>query len=185
MTLLVLGLLLFIGMHLLPSMDGIRQGLIARIGPGPYKGLFTIVSLAGLALIVIGKAYAPFVPVWDPPSWTRHLVLSAMPVALMLLTAAYLPSNVKRFTPHPMLWGVTIWAAAHLSANGDLASMLLFGSFLAFALFDIASANARGAQRSTIQYAGTRDLAVIGIGVLAYGVLLFLHPYLFRVPALA
>lgn len=185
MTLLILGILIFIGIHLLPSFAAPRQRLIARVGPRPYRGLFALVAFIGLALLIWGKARAGFVPVWTPPAWSRHVALTFMPFALILLAAAYLPSNVKRFTPHPMLWGVTIWAAAHLSANGDLASMLLFGSFLAFALFDIASANARGAQRSTIQYAGTRDLAVIGIGVLAYGVLLFLHPYLFRVPALA
>jgi uncharacterized membrane protein len=185
MVFLVLGIVLFIGIHLLPSLASLRQRLMDRFGERAYKGIFSLISLAGFGLLVFGKAKADFIPVWTPPAWGRHLALSLMPIALMLLAAAYLPSNVKRLTPHPMLWGVTLWAAVHLAANGDLASIILFGSFGVFALFDIVSANARGAAIAKVKYPAGRDLAVVAIGLIAYGLLLFLHPYLFGVPALA
>lgn len=185
MAFLVLGILLFIGIHLLPSFASFRQRLIGRFGERAYKGMFSLVALVGFGLLIYGKARADFIPVWTPPAWGRHAALSLMPFALMLLVAAYLPSNVKRLTPHPMLWGVTLWAAVHLAANGDLASILLFGSLGIFALFDIVSANARGATTSKSTYPLTRDTAVVAIGLIAYGLLLFLHPYLFGVPALA
>lgn len=185
MTLLVLGIAVFIGIHLLPTFAPTRHKLIGRMGEGGYKGMFSIVSAAGLALIIFGKAYAGFVPVWTPPAWTRHLALTLMPFAFILLVAAYLPSNIKRLTAHPMLWGVTLWAAAHLSANGDLASLLLFGSLGAYALFDMLSANRRGAAPSSKSFPASRTIAVVAIGLAAYAAFLFLHPYLFGVPVIA
>lgn len=181
MIFLMLGLFVFIGIHLLPTFAPARQRLIGRVGAGPYKGLFSVVALAGFALLIIGKANMDFVPVWTPPVWSRHAALAVMPFALILLFAAYLPSNIKRFTPHPMLWGVALWAAVHLLANGDLASIVLFGALGAFALFDIRSANRRGATTSEKRYSMIKDATVIVAGFLAYGALLLLHPYLFGV----
>jgi uncharacterized membrane protein len=185
MTLLILGILVFIGVHLLPTFVPVRQRLIGRIGIGAYKGLFSIISLAGFVLLIVGKASADFVPVWTPPAGSRHAALAVMPFALILLFAAYLPSNIKRFTPNPMLWGVTLWATVHLLANGDLASIILFGALGAFALFDIVSANARGVTQSAKKYPMIKDAAVIAAGFIAYGALLFLHPYLFGVRVLS
>lgn len=184
MTLLIIGMAIFIGIHLLPTFAAVRQLLVARLGTTTYKGLFSLLSLAGLVLIVIGKGQAPFVPLWAPPDWSRHAALTVMPIALMLLVAAYLPSNIKRFIRHPMLWGVTLWAAVHLLANGDLASVILFGGIGAFALFDMWSANQRGAQPSSQPYPFTRDLLVAAVGFAAYGIFLVAHPYLFGVPVL-
>ena len=185
MTLLVLGILVFIGIHLLPSFRFARGKLIGRFGAGGYKGMFSLVSAAGLILLIAGKAYADFTPVWTPPAWTRHLALTLMPFSFMLLIAAYLPSNIKRLTAHPMLWGVTLWSASHLAANGDLASLLLFGSLGVYALFDMWSANRRGAAPSSARYPATRDVAVVLAGLAVYVAFLFLHPYLFGVRALA
>jgi uncharacterized membrane protein len=105
-----------------------------------------------------------------------------MPVALILLVAAFMPTNLKRFTRHPMLWGVTIWAAAHLLANGDLAGLILFGSFGAFSLFDMWSANRRGAKLSSKVVPYWRDLLVVLIGGIVYVGILHSHGLLFGVP---
>jgi uncharacterized membrane protein len=184
MTLLVLGILVFVGIHLVPTFASTRQSLIARFGAGAYKGGFTAVSFVGLILLIIGKAYADFVSIWTPPTWGRHAAMLLMLFSFIFLVAAYLPSNLKRMTVHPMLFGVTLWSAAHLLANGDLASVILFGGLGAFSLFDIGSANRRGAAPSRITYPITRDIAVVAAGLLAYGAVLFLHPYLFGVRAI-
>jgi len=181
MTLLILGLVLFIGMHLLPASVPARGALVERLGFNPYRGLFSLVSLAGLALIVYGKAQAPFVAVWQPPAGMRHLALAIMPFSFMLLAASKMRSNVKRFTRHPMLWGVALWALAHLLANGDLASMLLFGGFLAYSLFAMWSANRRGATLSDRRHPVGRDMMVAVVGIALYVLLLVLHGRLFGV----
>ncbi|MFQ5993802.1 MAG: NnrU family protein [Acidiferrobacterales bacterium] len=185
MSVLILGLVVFLGIHLVPTFSDLRQGLIQRFGERGYKGVFAAISLAGLILIIVGKGRADFVPLWQPPVWGRHIAPLLMLLAFVLLSAAYLPSNVKRFTAHPMLWAVTLWSAAHLLANGDLASLLLFGTIGLFALFDMVSANMRGDTKSKTRYALTKDVIAVAIGLVAYVVLVVLHPYLFGVPVFA
>ena len=146
--------------------------------------LFSLAAAAGLALIIIGMGRAPYVPVWYPPTWGRWVAVLSMPWALIALLGAYLPSNLKRIIRHPMLLGVAMWAASHLLANGDLASLILFGSFAAFALFDMASANRRGARASTRVLPRWRDLVLVTVGAVAYGALLIGHAWLFGVPAI-
>lgn len=184
MIILMLGLLVFIGIHLVPSFPALRLRLIDQFGPTGYKGGFAAISFVGLALLIIGKAYAEFIPVWTPAPWGRHLAMGLMPFAFILLVAAYMPSNVKRLTAHPMLLGITVWAAAHLAANGDLAGIVLFGGLGVFSLFDMWSANKRGAAPGTTHYPLVKDLTVVVIGLAAYGAVLFLHPYLFGVRVL-
>jgi uncharacterized membrane protein len=99
----------------------------------------------------------------------------------VLLAGAYVPTNIKRFTAHPMLWAVTVWAAAHLLANGDLASLVLFGGLGTFALVDMWSANVRGAEVVATRQPLFKDLATVIAGLVAYGVFLALHSYLFGV----
>jgi len=185
MTLLITGMLVLIGIHLLPSFVSLRQGLIGRLGWQVYQAGFALIALAGLILIVVGMSRADFVALWQPPAWGRQAALILMLPALFLLVGAYLPSNIRRITRHPMLWGVTLWSTAHLLANGDLASLILFGGLGAFALFDMASANRRGAAKQTALVPCSRDFLVLGIGVIAYVVLLYLHPYLFGVKVMA
>ena len=182
MTLLILGVVLFIGAHLVPSIPSLHSSLQARVGRNRYRGLFSLVSLVGFVLLVVGMGRAPSVPLWDPPAWGHRIPVFGMPVALILLVAAFMPTNVKRFTRHPMLWGVTIWAAAHLLANGDLAGLILFGSFGAFSLFDMWSANQRGAQLSSKVVPYWRDLLVVLIGGIVYVGILHSHGLLFGVP---
>lgn len=148
MGMLVTGLLLFFGVHVVPMLGGIRAALVARLGEPFYKGLFSIVSLAGFVLIVLGFSRTPVVPLWLPPPWSHGLALFLMPAAFILLVAAYIPGNIRRITRHPMLAGVLLWAVAHLIANGDLASLLLFGTFAVYAVVDMLSASFRAAAMS-------------------------------------
>ena len=137
MLLLILGLAIFLGTHLFTAARAPRAALVGRIGEGPYKGLYSLVSLLGIVLVAYGFGRyraEGWVDVWYPPVWTRHLALLLVWAAFVCVTAAYLPGRIKRALKHPMLAGVKIWALAHLLANGDLGSILLFGSILAWAV---------------------------------------------------
>jgi uncharacterized membrane protein len=191
-TLLVLGLVVFLGMHAFSMARGARANLIARIGEGPYKGLYSLISLIGIVLIAVGFGrYRAdgYIPVWDPPVWTRHLALLLVWVAFVCFVAAYLPGQIKRRLKHPMLAGVKIWAFAHLLANGDLGSILLFGSILIWAVLARIGAKRRdvAAQHGgTAPPAGLRnDVLALAIGTVAYGIfVVWLHPWLIGVPVL-
>ncbi len=192
MALLILGIVLFVGTHAFTMARGPRAAAIARLGEGPYKGLYTLLSIAGVVLIAYGfgqyRANA-WVEVWTPPVWTRHLSLILVWVAFILLAAAYLPGRIKAGAKHPMLAAVKIWAVAHLIANGDLGSSLLFGSILAWAVAARISVKRRdvAAQHGgTAAPAGIRnDALAVGIGTAVYIAFLFwLHPMLIGVPVL-
>ena len=148
MALLIVGMFIFFSAHLIPSFVELRQRLAGWKGETFYTICYSLVSAVGLTLIITGKASATHVPVWDLPPWVNHLTMTAMLPAVILLAAAYIPNNLSRFVRHPFLWGVTLWALSHLLANGDLASLILFGGFGVFAVFDMWSANRRGAKKS-------------------------------------
>ncbi len=139
MTWLLLGLVLFIGIHSVAIVAPRGRHAIAhRMGEGPWKGLYTVVALAGFGLIVAGYSAARQDPVvlWVPPVATRHVAALLMLPVFVLLLAAYLPGRIQRAAKHPMLAATKFWALAHLLANGNLADVLLFGSFLAWAVAD-------------------------------------------------
>ncbi len=179
MLLLVIGIIIFSGMHLVSSFPVLRQRLVNRLGEGPYKGTFAVIALAGLLLIIIGKASADVVPLWQPPGWGHAAALAIMPIAFILLIGAYLPSNLKRFTSQPMLSGVVLWAVAHLLANGEVASVVLFGGLGAFALAMMWSEYTHKAVLVNERQPLSKDLITVVAGVLVYGVFLVVHPYLF------
>ncbi len=181
MPLLIAGMLLLIGIHLLPSFPALRQRLVNLLGMIAYQAGFALIALVGLLLIVIGYSEAELTPLWQPPAWGRQVNLVLMVPALILLVAAYLPSNIKRYTRHPMLWGVTLWSLGHLLSNGDAASLILFGGLGLYALFDMLSANLRGATRQQQAVSAGRELLTVSGGIIAYLVLLYLHPQLFGV----
>lgn len=184
MVILILGLIIFFGVHLLPSFPPLRARLVAKFGEKGYKGLFSLVALTGLVVIVFGMVYRDYIYLWVPPGWGRYAAMILMVPATFLLVAADFGSNVKRYVRHPMLWGVVLWSCAHLLANGDLASLILFGSFGCFALFDMRSADRRGAEKSTKVYPVTRDVLLVVIAVGAYVVLVVVHPYVIGVPVI-
>ncbi len=184
MLVLTIGMAIFVAIHLIPSAPNLRASLLGKFGENGYKGIYSLLALAGLGMIIYGKAIASYDPVWNPPVWSRHLVWTMMLPALILIVAANVPGNVKRLTPHPMMWAVSIWAIAHLVANGDKASIILFAPLLAFALIHIVSANRRGASVQSEKLPLAADLKIVGIGVAVYVILLFAHPFLFKVSAL-
>ncbi len=181
MALLLTGIIIFIGIHSLPWHTTLRTGLINKIGLNPYKGLFSLFAFAGLILMIYGKANAEYQFIWAPPSWGRTLAYPLMFIALLLMPAANLPTNIKCYTRHPMLWAIVLWSIAHLAANDDLASVILFGAMGLYALLAMLSANKRGASKQSNRVAIKYDALVITIGLTANIGFLMLHPYLFGV----
>ncbi|KUE90018.1 NnrU family protein [Cupriavidus necator] len=171
MTVLVLGLLIFLGSHSVRMVaDPWRTAQIARLGPRRWKGLYTLVSIAGLALVVWGYGLASADPVmaWTAPVWGRHVAALLTIPAFVLIAAAYVPRNrIKAALGHPMLAGVQAWALGHLLANGTLAAVVLFGAFLAWAVADFVSARRRDREAGTSYPAGTpaRDAMVAVVGL--------------------
>ena len=139
LAILVFGLTLFLGAHVFVTLRTPRAALIKDIGEGRYKGLMALVSLAGLVLIGYGFGQyraTGWIDVWSPPGWTYYITQILMWPASIFVVAAYSRGNIWRALKHPMLVGVKTWAAAHLISNGDLGSIVLFGSFLAWAVYD-------------------------------------------------
>src|SRR3979411_1378912 len=136
---MIAGLVLFLGAHTLTTQRDLRGRLIAAMGEGGYKIGYALVSLAGLALIVWGFSHyraSGWIEGWSPPKALKHLAEALMLPAVILVVAAYLRGRIYTAVKHPMLSGVKLWAAAHLLANGDLGGIILFGSFLGWAVFD-------------------------------------------------
>jgi len=186
MTLLLAGLILFLGIHTLGTLRELRAALIGRIGEGPYKGFYSLVSAAGLVLIVWGFARyrdTGYVQVWSPPAWLHPIVLVLMWFAFVALAAAYSPPGwIKGTLRHPMLVGVKSWAFAHLLANGDLGALVLFGAFLAWAAYDRIAVKRRGDMGAPRSGFVTGDVIALGVGSVVYAVMFWLHPTLIGVP---
>jgi uncharacterized membrane protein len=188
LTIMILGLAIFLGVHLLTMMRGQRAALISALGENGYKGLYSLVSLIGLVLIVYGFAryrQGEWIDVWFPPVWARHLAALLVLPAVILVVASYVRGNIYLKLKHPMLAGVKLWALAHLIANGDLGSIILFGSILAWAVLDRISLKRRtdpGAPPFPV--GGTRnDVIAIAAGVALYLALgLWFHPYVIGIP---
>lgn len=182
MSLLIVGLLAFFGAHLMPTFVSLRTTLVGRLGENAYKALYSIIALSGLVLIVLGYARVPLEMVYQPPAWGRHLNMVLMLLAVILIVAAYVPNNIKRMTAHPMLWGTFFWATAHLLANGDRASVLLFGSFGIYALFEMWSANRRGQHPSKDKQSVLKDITVVVLGLIVYAIVFRFHGTFFGMP---
>lgn len=183
MTLLIAGLALFLGIHLVPVVPSLRGALVSRLGAGPFKGLFTLASLAGLVLIVVGyRAADPGPRLFAPVAAAIAVAPYAMVVAFILLAAANMRTHIRKTLRHPMLLGVLIWSGVHMCANGDTRGTLLFGAFFAWALIDLASAVSRNAVKSFEPAARQDVIAIVAGTVLALLVMTF-HSTLFGVTA--
>ena len=188
MTLLILGLILFLGVHSARVFgEGPRTALQARLGELGYKGAYSVVALAGLVLVVVGYGAARETPqiVWIAPIWTRHLAALLTLVSFVLLAAAYVPGNaIKARLHHPMVLGVKVWALSHLLANGMLADILLFGGFLLWSVLSFRAARGRDRAAGTVYPAGRAGptLVAVAVGVVAWAVTAFwAHGVLFGV----
>jgi uncharacterized membrane protein len=185
---MILGLILFFGVHTLTTQRDLRARFIASMGEGGYKIFYSLTSLAGLALIAWGFAEyraTGWIDVWYPPKAFKHITVALMLPAVILVVASYLRGRIYTTLKHPMLTGIKLWAAAHLLANGDLGSIILFGSFLAWAVFDRISLKHRAdAGAPPIPVGGPgNDLIAIAVGIVAYLALAFaFHPVVIGVP---
>ena len=185
---MILGLALFLGVHTLTTQRELRARVIASSGEGGYKIGYSLVSALGLVLIVWGFAHyraTGWINVWHPPTALKHLAVALMLPAVILVVASYIRGRIYTTLKHPMLTGVKLWAAAHLLANGDLGSIILFGSFLGWAVFDRISLKHRadsGAPPIPVGGPGN-DLIAVAVGLVAYLALAFaFHPVVIGVP---
>ena len=188
MTLLILGLLIFLGSHSVRIFaEPWRGARIAAMGLNAWKGVYSIVSIAGFVLIVWGYGVARGAPVilYSPPVWTKHVAALLTIPAFILLAAAYVPgTRIKRAVGHPMIAGVKAWAFAHLLANGTLADVVLFGAFLVWAIVDYIAARRRDRAAGTVYVVGpiTRDVTAVVVGLVAWAAFAFwLHAVLIGV----
>jgi uncharacterized membrane protein len=167
MTALVIGLVLFLGLHSTRMVaDGARSRFIAQRGERAWRGLYSLGSAIGLVLIVWGFGQARQAPLvlWSPPDWTRPLASALTLVGIVLITAAYVPRNlVKAWVGHPMVLGVKVWAFAHLLATRTLADVLLFGGFLVWALWCYRSLRARDRAAGSQAVPGQRVPTVVAV----------------------
>src|SRR6202790_2828288 len=185
---MILGLVLFLGVHTLTTRRKLRARVIAATEEGGYKIGYALASVAGLALIVWGFAHyraTGWIDVWYPPKWLKHITVALMLPAVILVVAAYIRGRIYTALKHPMLAGVKLWAAAHLLANGDLGAIILFGSFLGWAGFDRISLKRRadaGAPPIPVG-GGSNDLIAVAVGIIAYLALGFaFHPVVIGIP---
>ncbi|KRQ00712.1 NnrU family protein [Bradyrhizobium sp. DASA03076] len=187
---MILGLVLFFAAHVFTTKRDARAQAIAQLGEGTYKILYSVVSLAGLALIVWGFGHyrsTGWIDVWYPPRALKHITVALMLPAVILVVASYLRGRIYATLKHPMLAGVKLWAFAHLLANGDLGSIILFGSFLGWGVYDRISLKHRtDSGGPPIPVGGvTNDLIAVAVGIVAYLALSFaFHPVVIGVPVM-
>ncbi|WP_420393968.1 NnrU family protein [Acuticoccus sp.] len=194
MLILIVGLVLFLGLHSLQIVRPAHDGAVAAMGDTPYRLTYSLASLAGLVLVAQGysawrwEGSAPILYV--PPAWASHVTLLLMAFAFVALAAAYAPGHIKRTLKHPMLVAVKVWAVAHLLANGNAAAVLLFGAFLAWAVADRISVKRR--ERAGLiapadfEPRWQADLAAVAIGLTVYGLFVWkLHLWLIGVSPVA
>ena len=185
--LLVLGLLIFLSTHIFVSFRDARADVIARMGLHTYRAVFTLVSIFGLVLIVWGygqyRAHE-WIQLWSPPAFMRHITIGLMLFATIFIVAVFIPSHIKTRLKHPMLAGIKTWAFAHLLSNGDLGSILLFGTFLAWGVYARIAAKRRGDLGPQAASAGwTNDAIVVVVGIVVYLALGYaFHPVAIGVP---
>ncbi|GIL01155.1 MAG: hypothetical protein BroJett030_10540 [Alphaproteobacteria bacterium] len=186
MGLLIIGLVIFLGAHSVRMVaPDFRAGMIARLGEGPWKGLYALASLIGLILLVWGYGRAqPLAPVlYVPPFWLVHLVILLMAFAFIALAVSLLPSGrLRPLLKHPMLLATKTWAIAHLLVNGDLASVLLFGAFLAWAGLNRVSVGRRGGA-PPVAGPVRNDVVAVVVGILVWLAFIWkLHEWVAGVP---
>lgn len=187
MLVLVLGLVVFFGVHLVRMVaPGLRAAQVAK-GERRWKGLYALASLVGFGLIIWGWIiYRPDAPqIYDPPEWGRHLTMLLVLLAFIGVVAAYQPAGrIKATLQHPFIVGIMLWSAGHLLANGDLAGILVFGSFLFYSIWNLVSETQRDQPRAV--FGGYRgDVVAVIVGLVAYALfVLWLHAFLFGVSPL-
>ena len=180
MGVLIVGLVIFLGIHSV-RLVGARPFFIALMGEAFYAVIYSIVSAVGLALVVYGFSLShPSPTIWIAPEWTRTVALFTVPVGIILVFSTYVPSHIRSILRHPMMIGVVLWSGAHLLANGELADIVLFGSFFVWSLLTLVRAYMRGGEfKSDGNF--TSDIIAIAVGGVVVALLMFFHMQLFGV----
>lgn len=190
---LILGLIVFLGGHVLTRIGDTRARLVATFGAGVYRGLYSLVALMGLALVIHGFGVyraGGMIPVWTPPRAMTHLAMLLMWLGFVALAATWLPGRIKAMLKHPMLVSIKIWALAHLLVNGDLGSIILFSAFLGWAVFTRIAIKRSGIGEivpgaAMVDTARRNDLIAIAAGTgLTLAFIYGLHRMLIGVPIL-
>lgn len=182
MWMLVAGLIVFFAPHLTRMLvPGMRDAAMARLGEAGWKGIYTLTSLAGLLLIIFGwRMFRPDAAIiYDPPAWGRHVTELAMLIALILMSAANMPAGrIRAILQHPFMIAIIIWSAGHLLANGDQSSLLLFGAFLVYGVWNLLVVTRRDVPRvEFVSYRG--DIGAIAIGIILTGIIaMWLHGWI-------
>ena len=193
LTPLILGLILFLGVHAFTMRREARAALVGRLGMGPYRGLYSLLAVIGFVLIIWGYGQyrsSGMIPVWYPPYWTRHITFLLMLLAFILLGASHAPTHIRQYIRHPMITAVILWAGGHILVRGDLGSIVMFGAFLLWGVVGLASMLRR--KPDDVQGPAPprdprwqADIGVVVIGLAVYLAFLFwLHPLLIGIPLL-
>ena len=178
MTWLIGGLAIFAAIHFISASKGLRASLLNTIGQNAYRGVYSAISLAGLILIVIGWRSAVPVALYAPPSWGATIAFPMMFAAVLLFGASHAKTGIKRVIRHPQLTAVIIWSLAHLASNGDLRSLVLFGTLGVWSALEIALINRRdGEWVKPAPANGRNELIAAAVSVVVFLVLFALHPY--------
>ena len=190
MFILLLGIVLFLGSHTFTTLRDQRAAVIGVVGEQPYKGLYSVVSLAGFIMIVWGfhnyRAH-DWIQLWTPLPVGRVIAIVLMwPAFIALAASGKVPGRIRGWLRHPMLVAVKLWALAHLLVNGDLGGLILFGSFLAWAVYDRIAVKKRGDMGAERIGMFTRaDKIALGGGTAAWIIMMFLHPWIIGVSVFA
>ena len=187
MIILIIGVILFFGVHLLSYARPWRARLITRLGEGPYKGIYSLISAIGLGLIIWGYFRTRAGPaaadiIYWPPAWGRHVTMLLVLLAMISIAIFIFKGKLRLWLRNPMSIGVALWAAGHLLSNGRLASVIMFGAFLLYALLDIAINTIRG-NMPDFAPRPHHDVISIIAGLALYAFFLFIfHPYVLNLP---
>jgi uncharacterized membrane protein len=178
-ALMILGLALFLGIHLLPAATRLRSVVAVRLGDNGYRGAFSVISAIGLILIVVGYRMAPNdLSLFAPSAFARNAAPLVVTLAFVLFASANMRTHIRHVLRHPMLLGLMLWSGIHLLANGDLAGTILFGSLFVYSIVDLASAIARGAVKP-VAPTWKHDLIAIVSGVLLSWIVMRFHASFF------
>ena len=186
MIVLIIGLVIFFGMHLVP-VTGVKSSLIERMGEKKYWSFFAIISLVGFIIIIYGFSLIDTCNsmmadcetdnfyLWDSFEYSKEISFLLMPISIIFIVASQMKSNIKKVVHHPMLIGVLIWSFVHLLSTGDLRSIILFASFGAFSIIDIIFT--RKTAEQGISFSILNDVVVIVVGLVLYSIILYFHEY--------
>ena len=179
MVIMIIGLILFLGIHLVPVAPGLRGSMVTALGYDKYRAAFAAVAALGLVLIIAGYWMRPEdVQLFAPFPQARAVASVLVPIAFVLFAAANMKAHIRKLMQHPMLIGLLLWSGVHLLSNGDLAGTVLFGSFLAYSVIDLASAFHRHAVKP-FEPRWSHDVIAIVAGVVLAWITVLIHPWLF------